>query len=140
MIQTISWQQFIVSMAGLLTIYYAYVIIMYFRKELLDKKSIWVSAPLKSSKNFPPLKENKWEPLIIGFMETMVDLEQAVAQSKGDEKVFSDRVLEIWSGFEGKREPVFQRIATLRLRAKIENSGLATTEKEIINLLTTNLI
>lgn len=73
-------------------------------------------------------------------METMVDLEQAVAQSKGDEKVFSDRVLEIWSGFEGKREPVFQRIATLRLRAKIENSGLATTEKEIINLLTTNLI
>ncbi|GGF44181.1 hypothetical protein [Echinicola rosea] len=131
MLQSVSWQQFIQVMIVLSLIYYGYVLLRYFRKELFGKRTKKMEAD-------PKLFNTEVEPedYLLDFQEVLVSMQKAMVAAGRDEQQMAEEILALWSGFNGKDLKVYREVAVKLLEKEARRLGIEMTNREIRNLLT----
>ena len=130
MIQSVSWQQFIQLMMVLSLIYYGYVLLRYFRRELFGRKSRKVMTV-----DSPESPDREAMDYLLDFQEVLVGMRKAITAAAGDEQQLAESIMGLWSEFEGREFGEYRKVATTILERDARRLGIDLTKKEIQNLL-----
>lgn len=131
MIQSVSWQQFIQLMIVLSLIYYGYVLLRYFRRELFYRKSRKVMAAGHSESPDREAMDH-----LLDFQEVLGSMRKAITAAAGDEQQLAESIMGLWSEFAGKELGEYRNVAATILERDARRLGIDLTKKEIQNLLT----
>jgi len=131
MLQSVSWQDFIQLLIGLGLIYYGYVFLRYFRKDLFGKRT--KKTQLGSSSDHTEVEPGDY---LLHFQEVLGSMQKAMVTTSGDEQHMAEEILALWSGFNGKSLKVYREVAVKLLEKEARRLGIEITNREIRNLLT----
>ena len=130
MIQSVSWQQFIQLMIGLSLIYYGYVLLRYFRRELFGRKPRKVMAV-----DSPKSPDREAVDHLLDFQEVLAGMQKAITAAAGDEQQLAEGIMGRWSEFAGREFGEYRKVAATILERDAHRLGIDLTKKEIQHLL-----
>ncbi|MFC4872124.1 hypothetical protein [Negadavirga shengliensis] len=136
MFNQISWEQFFLSLGIFFALYYGYVAIRYFGKELSKMFELKISSRNKKQPSQTSIILSETE-----FAEVFAELEQinaelrkkvfpAFARSK-DKKVLLFQISQKLESFKGLKVPAFRHAINNCIHAEAKKIGLEITHEEL---------
>ncbi|AGA77635.1 hypothetical protein KZP23_04740 [Echinicola marina] len=130
MIEHISWEQFLFALAAMAALYYTYVGLRYYRRELAGGFSKRTVKPKKKRSTVIQLSEEEFDRAFTELSKLTLDISAIVPRCRSSEQLLEE-LRQRLAHFKGRHVPAFQKTILNHTLQMARSNGISLSEEAL---------